>query len=68
MLAVTLAGAAFTRSFSGMRTRRVAGLLMIVFAGWTALGFLAPHGPGHGAAGPAMPAGHEHPASHPHGS
>jgi sulfite exporter TauE/SafE len=68
MLAVTLAGAAFMRSFSGMRTRRVAGMLMIVFAGWTALGFLAPHGSGHGAAGPAMPAGHEHPASHPHGS
>jgi sulfite exporter TauE/SafE len=49
MLAVTLAGTAFTRRFSGLWTRRVAGLLMIVFAVWTAFGTLAPHGGGHGA-------------------
>lgn len=49
MLAVTLAGSAFTRRFSGLWTRRVAGLLMIVFAFWTAFGTLAPHGGGHGA-------------------
>jgi hypothetical protein len=48
MLAVTLAGTAFTRRLSGLWTRRVAGLLMIVFALWTAFGTLAPHGGGHG--------------------
>ncbi|MBS1200026.1 MAG: hypothetical protein H6R27_704 [Proteobacteria bacterium] len=68
MLAVTLAGAAFTRSLSGLRTRRLAGALMIVFAVWTAFGFLAPHGPGHGAASPGMPAGHEHAPPRQHGS
>ena len=62
MLAVTLAGTAFTRRFSGLWTRRVAGLLMIVFAAWTAFGTLAPHGGGHGghpgrmAAEPTLPA------------
>lgn len=49
MLAVTLAGSAFTRRLSGLRTRRVAGALMIVFAVWTAFGTYAPHGGGHGA-------------------
>ncbi len=49
MLAVTLAGTAFTRRFSSLWTRRLAGLLMIVFAFWTAFGTLAPHGGGHGA-------------------
>lgn len=48
MLAVTLAGAAFTRAFSGLRTRRLAGVLMMLFAVWTAFGTLAPHPPGHG--------------------
>lgn len=66
MLAVTLAGGAVTRRFAGLRTRRVAGVLMIVFAAWTALGFLAPHAPGHRQGGP--PAGHEHPAPDPHGT
>lgn len=56
MLAVSLAGGAITRRFAGLRTRRLAGVLMIGFAVWTALGFLAPHPPGHGAAAPA----HEH--------
>jgi hypothetical protein len=49
MLAVTLAGTAFTRRLSGLWTRRVAGVLMIVFAFWTAFGTFAPHGGGHGA-------------------
>lgn len=44
MLAVTLAGGALTRRFAGLRTRRVAGVLMILFAVWTALGPFAPHG------------------------
>ena len=56
MLAVTLAGAAITRRFAGLRTRRLAGILMIGFAVWTALGFLAPHPPGQGASAPV----HEH--------
>jgi sulfite exporter TauE/SafE len=47
MLAVTLAGSAFTRRLSGLWTRRVAGILMIVFAFWTAFGTFAPHGGGH---------------------
>jgi sulfite exporter TauE/SafE len=46
MLAVTLAGTAITRRFAGTRTRTAAGILMILFAVWTALGPLAPHG-GH---------------------
>lgn len=47
MLAVTFAGAAVTRRLAGLRTRRAAGILMIVFAAWTALGPLALHaGPG----------------------
>ncbi len=46
MLAVTLAGTAITRRLSGLWTRRAAGLLMIVFAFWTAFGTLAPHGNG----------------------
>jgi sulfite exporter TauE/SafE len=58
MVAVTLAGAAFTRSLSGLRTRRLAGALMIAFAVWTAFGTLAPHG---GPGEHAMPTGH-HPA------
>lgn len=58
MLAVTLAGTAFTRRFSGLWTRRAAGLLMIVFAFWTAFGTLAPHGGSHGAhRGDMAPAG-----------
>ena len=55
MLAVTLAGATITKRFAGLRSRRVAGVLMILFAVWTALGPLAPH-PGHGreqSAGPS---------------
>jgi len=60
MLAVTLAGTAFTRRLSNLWTRRVAGLLMIVFAFWTAFGTLAPHGGGHGThrdtMAPAQPA------------
>jgi len=43
MLAVTLAGGALTRCFSGLRTRRAAGVLMLLFALWTALGPMAPH-------------------------
>ena len=46
---IAMAGTAFTRRFSGLWTRRVAGLLMIVFAVWTAFGTYAPHGGGHGA-------------------
>jgi len=46
MLAVTLAGTAITRRFAGTRTRTAAGILMILFAVWTALGPMAPHG-GH---------------------
>lgn len=53
MLAVTLAGSAVTRRFAGLRTRRLAGLLMIGFAIWTAFGFLGPHPPGHGGTPPA---------------
>lgn len=62
MLAVTLAGTAFTRRLSGLWTRRVAGVLMIVFALWTAFGTFAPHGGGHRGhsgnmgPGPAAPA------------
>ncbi len=56
MLAVTLAGSAVTRRFAGLRTRRLAGLLMIGFALWTALGFLAPHPAGRGEPAPA----HQH--------
>lgn len=52
MLAVTLAGATVTKRFAGLRTRRVAGVLMILFAVWTALGPLAPH-PGRGQDAPA---------------
>jgi hypothetical protein len=60
MLAVTLAGTAFLRAFAAARTRRLAGVLMIVFAAWTAFGTLAPHGGGH-APGPASPPDqHEH--------
>lgn len=43
MLAVTLAGTAVTRRFAGARTRLAAGVLMIAFAAWTALGPWAPH-------------------------
>lgn len=46
MLAMTLSGSAVTRRFAGLRTRRAAGVLMVVFAVWTAIGPLAPH-PGH---------------------
>ena len=61
MLAVTLAGAAFTRRLSGLRTRRAAGALMIVFATWTALGTLDPHAGGHGMPGQPADAGpHRH--------
>jgi sulfite exporter TauE/SafE len=69
MLAVTLAGSAFTRRLSSLWTRRVAGVLMIVFAFWTAFGTFAPHGGGHAsrhgdtAAAPPTPA---HPADAPH--
>jgi len=60
MLAITLAGTAFVRAFAGTRTRRLAGMLMIVFAAWTAFGTLAPHG-GHDAPGPdSAPGRHDH--------
>lgn len=64
MLAVTLAGSAFTRRFSSLWTRRVAGVLMILFAFWTAFGTYAPHGGGHGAP-PAPARGDMSPAEHP---
>lgn len=66
MLAVTLAGTAFTRRFSGLWTRRAAGLLMIVFAFWTAFGTLAPHGGGHGAHREGMASPGTEPAPSPH--
>jgi len=47
MLAVTLAGTAFTRRLSGLPTRRAAGVLMILFAAWTAFGTWVPHAGGH---------------------
>lgn len=67
MLALTLAGSALTRRLPGLWTRRVAGVLMVVFAFWTAFGTHAPQGGGHGSphapaqgerdpAGPAAPA------------
>jgi sulfite exporter TauE/SafE len=59
MLAVTLAGTAITRRFAGARTRAAAGVLMIAFAAWTALGPMAPHG-GHRPM-PQQEAGHVHP-------
>jgi sulfite exporter TauE/SafE len=62
MLAVTLAGTAFTRRLSGLWTRRVAGVLMIVFAFWTAFGTFAPHGGGHGAGHGSMAPGSAAPA------
>jgi sulfite exporter TauE/SafE len=65
MAAVTLAGAAFTRAFSGVRNRRLAGVLMMVFAAWTALGPLVPHGAGNGPQ--AMPPGHHLPGPAPQG-
>jgi sulfite exporter TauE/SafE len=58
MLTVTLAGTALTRRFAGIRTRTVAGILMIIFAAWTALGPLAPHG-GHRSM-PASDPAHSH--------
>jgi sulfite exporter TauE/SafE len=63
MLAVTLAGAAFSRRFAGGGSRRLAGALMIVFAAWTAFGTLAPHGGGAGAGHGGMPAGDAHPGA-----
>ena len=54
MVGTTLAGSAVMRRLGGRNTRVVAGVLMIIFAAWTALGPLAPHG-GH--------AHHEAPAS-----
>jgi sulfite exporter TauE/SafE len=59
MLALTLAGGVVTRRFAGLRTRAVAGALMILFAAWTALGPLSPHG-GHGAMRQADEAGRHH--------
>jgi sulfite exporter TauE/SafE len=62
MLAVTLAGTAVTRKFSGLRTRAVAGALMVVFGVWTAVGTLAPHA-GHGHM--ETHTGHSTPAANP---
>jgi sulfite exporter TauE/SafE len=59
MLAVTLAGTAVTRRFAGTRTRTAAGVLMIAFAAWTALGPMAPHA-GHRPM-QQQGAGHVHP-------
>lgn len=67
MIATTLAGSAVMRRLGGRNTRAIAGGLMIVFAVWTALGPLAPHG-GHAQHGakqdslaPTKPADkHEH--------
>lgn len=58
MLAATLAGGALTRRLSGQRTRRVAGILMIVFAAWTAAGPWAPHGGGGHAPARGAPRAH----------
>lgn len=72
MLSATLAGAAVMRTLGVRHTRAVAGGLMIVFAAWTALGPLAPHGghPQHGAAhdpvAPAMPADEHERHQHAH--
>ena len=63
MLAVTLAGTAFVRTFAARGTRRLAGTLMILFAAWTALGTQAPHGGNH-APGPASPSGHHDDSHH----
>jgi sulfite exporter TauE/SafE len=59
MLAVTLAGTAVTRRFAGTRTRTAAGILMIAFAIWTALGPMAPHAGRH--AMQPQDSGHVHP-------
>jgi sulfite exporter TauE/SafE len=59
MLAVTLAGTAVTRRFAGTRTRTAAGVLMIAFAAWTALGPMAPHAGHRPMQQPG--AGHVHP-------
>jgi sulfite exporter TauE/SafE len=59
MLAVTLAGTAVTRRFAGTRTRSAAGILMIAFAIWTALGPMAPRA-GHRPM-QQQEAGHAHP-------
>ena len=47
MLAATLAGQAALRRLGGCNPRRVAGLLMLVFAAWTAVGALLASGGGH---------------------
>src|SRR5690606_37864229 len=49
MLGMTLAGTAMLRRGSAPGLRIAAGVLMLGFAAWTALGPLAPHS-GHGAA------------------
>jgi sulfite exporter TauE/SafE len=59
MLAVTLAGTAITRRFAGTRTRTAAGVLMIAFAIWTALGPMAPHAGRHSMQ--PQEGGHVHP-------
>ena len=56
MLAATLLGSALLRRLSGARTRTAAGLLMLVFAVWTAVGPL-PH---LRAPDPEAPAGAPH--------
>ncbi|MDH5580221.1 MAG: sulfite exporter TauE/SafE family protein, partial [Betaproteobacteria bacterium] len=53
MVAATLLGTALLRRLSGAKTRTVAGLLMLLFAAWTAAGPL-PH---LRAAGPDAPTG-----------
>jgi len=50
MLAATLAGQAALGRLGGRNPRRVAGLLMLAFAAWTALGALLATAGGHGAA------------------
>jgi hypothetical protein len=69
MVGTTLAGSAVMRRLGGRNTRRVAGGLMILFAVWTALGPLAPHGghAHHEAPASAEPGGqHDHHEHHHH--
>lgn len=60
MVATTLAGSAIMRRLGGRNTRAAAGVLMIVFAAWTALGPLAPHGGHEHHEAPASAAPAEH--------
>jgi sulfite exporter TauE/SafE len=68
MVGTTLAGSAVMRRLGGRNTRKVAGGLMIVFAAWTALGPLAPHGghAHHETPPSAAPDGHREHHEHPH--